>query len=114
MKLAELLADVPTEELTRMARELAHVDENLGGAQLRATLEGVIKSHRFLQDFVVNRQPPTFAILTVLLETDNHAVPLAQFPSLVQAETTRICVGVDAGLIVGRDEQLRVYRKVFH
>ncbi len=114
MRLADLLADVARDDLLRMAREEAHAEENLGDAQLRATIEGVLRSHRFLQDFTFNRQPPTFAMLALLLEADDYSLPVAQFPSLVQAETTRICVAVDAGLVVGRDDHLRVYRKVLH
>ncbi|HEY4243189.1 MAG TPA: SAP domain-containing protein [Kofleriaceae bacterium] len=114
MRLTELLADLPHDTLVRLAKDDAHAEEVLGDAQLRATIESVLRSHRFLQDFIFNRQPPTFAILALLLEAEGYSLARSDLPSLVQAETTRICVAVDGGLIVGRDDQLRVYRRVLH
>ena len=114
MKLADLLADVASEDLARLAREHAHTDETLGGPQLRATIEGVLRSHRFLQEFLLNRQPPTFAIITILLDASGHSIPAIELRDAVLAETDRLCVAIDSGELLERDEQLRIYRRVLY
>ncbi len=114
MKLADLLAEMEREEVERLAHEHARADEQMPHAQLLATIEGVLRSHRFLQDFFVNRQPPTFAIVTLLLDAPGYELPLSGFRELVTEETMRHCTAIDAGEVLARDEQLRVYRKVLY
>jgi uncharacterized protein (DUF2267 family) len=81
-------------------------------ATLCTTLEGILKSFRFVQDFLLDRQPPTFVVLTTLLEAPGHACPNEGFRDRVMSETWRLCELVSAGEILGRDDQLRLYRRV--
>lgn len=114
MKLADLLAEMDRDDIDRLAHEHARADEDTPLAQLLGTIEGVLKSHRFLQDFLINRQPPTFAIATLLLDAPDHELPLATFREAVTEETWRVCAAIDAGEILARNDQLRVYRKVLY
>jgi hypothetical protein len=114
MKLADLLVDSGLEDLQKIAHEHARSDDNLPRPQLIATIEGVLKSYRFLHDFLLNRQPPTFAIVTLLLDEPGFALPTTGFRDRVMAETTRICDAIDSGEVLKRDGQLRVYRRVLY
>lgn len=114
MKLVDLLAEASLEDLERLAHEHAKADEQLPRSQLLATIEGVLRSHRFLQEFLFNRQPPTFAIITLLLDAPEYAIANAGFRDAVLAETSRLCNAVDKREILARDDQLRVYRKVLY
>ena len=114
MKLADLLAEASNEELERLAHEHARADDGLSRPQLLSTIEGVLRSHRFLQDFLLNRQPPCFAILTLLLDAPEHSLPNGTFRSDVQDEVARLCAAIDSGEILARHEQLRVYRRVLY
>jgi hypothetical protein len=114
MKLSDLLSELSQEELERLAHEHAYADESLTRAQLIGIIDGVLRSHRFLQEFLLNRQPPAFAIVTLLLNAPEFALPTAGFRDAVLAETTRICSAVDSKEILARDEQLRVYRRVLY
>lgn len=113
MRLADLLAEASKEELERLAHEHARADEQLARGQLLATIEGVLRSHRFLQEFLVNRQPPTFAVMTLLLDSPDYALPNSTFKEAVLGETERLCQAIDSKQILARD-QLRVYRKVLY
>jgi hypothetical protein len=114
VKLADLLAEMGKDDIDRLAHEHARADEDMPPAQLLGTIEGVLKSHRFLQDFLINRQPPTFAIATLLLDAPDHELPLTTFREAVTEETWRICAAIDGGEILARNDQLRVYRKVLY
>jgi hypothetical protein len=114
MRLSDLLAETDQNALERLALEHARTDEHLSRAHLLATIEGVLRSHRFLQEFLLNRQPPTFAIITLLLDAAEHALPMHGFKETVLAETARLCRVVDSREILARDDQLRVYRKVLY
>jgi hypothetical protein len=114
LRLADLLADATLEELERMAREQARNEDHLARPQLIVTIEGVLRSYRFLQDFLVDRQPPTFAIMTLLLDAPEFTLPTSEFRGLVLAETARICSAIDANEVLERDDQLRVYRRVLY
>lgn len=114
MRLADLLAEVSTEELQRLAYEHARADATMSRAELLEIVEGVLRSHRFLQEFLLNRHPPTFAIVVLLLDADGHAIPNAGFREAVLEETARLCAAIDSGEILARDEQLRVYRRCFY
>jgi hypothetical protein len=114
MRLADLLEESQTEELERLAHEHARADDQLSRAQLLATIEGVLRSHRFLQELLLNLQPPTFAIITLLLDAPGFSLPTAGFRDAVLHETSRLCAAIDAKEILARDEQLRVYRRVLY
>jgi hypothetical protein len=114
VKLADLLAEMDRDDIDRLAHEHARADEDMPPAQLLSTIEGVLKSHRFLQDFLVNRQPPMFAIAKLLLDAPNYELPVATFRDAVTEETSRICAAIDAGEILARNDQLRLYRKVLY
>jgi hypothetical protein len=114
MKLIELLTDSSLEELERLAHEHARAEDQLSRPQLLATIESVLRSYRFVQDYLLNRQPPTFAIVTLLLDAPDLTVPTTALRDLVLLETTRICDAIDSGELLKRDEQLRVYRRVLY
>lgn len=114
MRLAHLLADTSTEELERLSHEHARADEDLSRPQLLDTIEGVLRSFRFVQEFLLNRQPPTFAIITLLLDAPDFSLPTTGFKDAVLAETSRIAAAIDSGEILKRAEQLRVYRRVLY
>lgn len=114
MRLADLLANIEQEHLERLAHEHAHADEISSRAQLLATIEGVLRSHRFLQDFLLNCQPPTFAIVTLLLDAPDYTLPTTGFREAVLEETSRLCAAIDNREILARDDQIRVYRRVLY
>ncbi|WP_053236886.1 SAP domain-containing protein [Sandaracinus amylolyticus] len=114
MKLADLLAGMQPEEIERLAHEHARTDDHLSGPQLLEAIGGVLRSYRFLHDFLFNRQPPAFSILILLLDAPDYSLPTAGFRESVLAETKRICDALDASAILARDDQLRVYRRVLY
>src|SRR5258708_7488242 len=102
------------EDLERLAHEHARADEPTPPSQLLGTIEGVLRSHRFLQEFLLNRQPPAFAIVTLLLDAPEFALPTSGFRDLVLRETGRLCDAIDSREILARDDQLRVYRRTLY
>lgn len=114
MRLADLLAETSLDDLERLAHEHAKAEEALPRPLLLATIESVLRSYRFIQDSLFNRQPPTFAIMTLLLEAPGFTLPTSEFRQLVEAETTRIAAALDARELLQRDDQLRTYRRVFY
>ena len=114
MRLADLLAEATTEDLERMAHEHARADAPLARHELLDTIEGVLRSHRFLQEFLLNRQPPTFATMALLLDAEGHALPNSGLRDSVLAETARFCAALDSGQVLAREDQLRVYRRVLY
>ena len=114
MRLADLLGSSTLEDLECLAREHAKIEEQLSRPQLLATIESVLRSYRFLQEFLLNRQPPTFAMMVLLLDAPEFALPTAEFRDLVLDETTRICDAIDSEALLTRDDQLRVYRRVLY
>lgn len=114
MRLADLLADLENEDLERLAHEHARADEQLSRPQLLATIEGVLRSHRFLQELLLNLQPPAFAIITLLLDAPDFTLPTTGFREAVLTETARLCAALDAREILARDDQLRIYRRILY
>lgn len=110
MRLASLLAGLSDMELDRLAAEHVRTDERLARPQLCIFLEGAIRSYRFVSEFLINRQPPSFSILTLLLEAPGYELPVEGFPERVAAETARITELIDAGDLLSRDNQLDLYR----
>ncbi len=114
MRLADLLADVETDELDRLAHEHARAGEHLSRPQLLDAIASDVRSYRFLQDFLVNRHPPAFAMLLLLLDAPGFSLPVDGFRAAVLAESERITDAVAAKRILRRDDQLRVYRRVLY
>src|SRR5688500_8859225 len=110
MRLAALLSSLPEEDLDRLASEHVRTDERLPRPQLCNFLEGALRSYRVVSDFIINRQPPTFAILTLLLDSPGHEMPVEGFRERAQAETERIEDLIESGDLLSRDNQLRLYR----
>jgi hypothetical protein len=113
MKLAPLLATLSDEDLDRLALEHVRTDKKLPRLQLCDFLEGALRSYRFVHDFIVNRQPPTFAMLTLLLDAGNE-LPLDGFRERVMAETLRLATLIDSGDVLARDNQLHLYRRALY
>lgn len=114
MKLAPLLAAQSDEDLERLALEHVRTDKKLARPQLCNFLEGALRSYRFVNDFITNRQPPTFAILTLLLDAPGYELPREGFRDRVMTETRRLADRVDSGDLVARDDQLRLYRRALY
>lgn len=112
MRLAELLAELSQDQLERLAAHHLGQERDVSRAVLCSTLESVLKSYSFVRDFVFDRRPPTFTILETLLEADGWAAPLAGFRELVMEGTKDLCTRVASGDLVGRDDGLRLYRRV--
>lgn len=113
MHLAALLAELPEDQLERLVIEHLGKEQDISRASLCMTLEGVLRSYSFVRNFIINRQPPTFTILEALLDTDGYALPLSGFREMVIEGTKLLCDRVGSGEILGRDDQLRLYRRVF-
>jgi hypothetical protein len=114
MKLAPLLAAQTEEDLERLALEHVRTDKKLARPQLCNFLEGALRSYRFVNDFITNRQPPTFAILSLLLDAPGYELPRDGFRDRVMTETRRIADLIDTGDLVARDDQLRLYRRALY
>lgn len=114
MRLGQILAALPDNELDRLAREHVHTQDHLSRPQLCNFLESAIRSYSFVNEFVTNRQPPTFAILTLLLEAPENGLPAIAFQEAVLNETKRIGDLVESGEILARDDGLRLYRRLLY
>jgi hypothetical protein len=112
MRLAALLAELPEDVLERLALEHLGRDEAVTRAALCATLEGVLRSYSFVRRFVANRLPPTFTIFECLLDSEGFSHPAATFREAVVDRLRALGDRVAAGDLVGRDESLRIYRRV--
>jgi hypothetical protein len=112
MKLADLLGTLENEELERLAHEHVRSDDHLSRPAMLNVIEGVLRSYRFIQDFLGNRQPPSFSILLLLLDAPECALPTAGFRDAVMSHTQQLAESVSTGEIVGRGDQLRLYRCV--
>lgn len=111
MRLAPLLASLPELDLQRLSLEHVRVDEQLAKPQLCNFLESAIRSYRFVNDFIFNRQPPTFAMLTRLLDAPGYELPIDDLRIQTMAETQRLMSLIDSGELVARERQLHLYRR---
>jgi hypothetical protein len=114
MRLAPLLAALPDEDLNRLAVEHVRTDEVLPRPQLCNFLEGTLRSFRFVNDFVVNRQPPTFMMLTLLLDAPGYDLPVEGFRERVMEQTRHLAELIDSKEILARDDQLNLYRSALY
>jgi hypothetical protein len=114
MRIGPLLAAMTDDELARLALEHIRTDELPSRPQLCSLLESAVRSYRFVHDFIINRQPPTFAILTLILDGADYQVSIQGFRELVIAETERVASGILAGNLVAKKDQLRLYRRALY
>jgi hypothetical protein len=114
MRLGPLLAGLSDAELDRLALEHVRTDERPSRGQLCILLESAIRSYRFVHDFVINRQPPTFAILTLILESEEYQTSIINFKERALAETNKIAEQLSNGELISRKDQLRLYRKALY
>lgn len=112
MRLADLLAELPAEQLERLGAEHLGQDENVSRSALCSTLEGVLRSYSFVRKFVADRLPPTFSILETLLDAPGYSVPAATFREAVGERTRYFSERIASGDLLGRDSSLRLYRRV--
>lgn len=112
MRLAALLAELPSDQLERLAAEHLGQDENISRTALCSTLEGVLRSYSFVRKFVCDRFPPTFSILEALLDADGWSLQAGTFRDDISERTRVLVQGVADGTLVGRDSGLRLYRRV--
>jgi hypothetical protein len=111
MRLAALLAEQSDADLQRLAIEHVRTDEKLARPQLCNFLEGALRSFSFVSSFIVNRQPPTFSILTSLLESPGYERPVIGFKEVVMNDTGRLVEQIEQDELLARDRQLHLYRR---
>lgn len=114
MRLATLLTGLSDPDLERLAIEHVRTDEKLARPQLCNFLEGALRSFRFISSFILNRQPPTFSMLTLLLESPGYERPIEGFREAVMAETARLVELIEKGELLSRDRQLHLYRRTLY
>jgi hypothetical protein len=112
MRLADLLAELPVEQLERLGAEHIGADAHVSRAALCSTLEGVLRSYSFVRKFVGDCLPPTFAILEILLDAETHSWNASTFRDVVAERAKGLAESVASGELVGRDSSLRLYRRV--
>src|SRR5258708_18013487 len=111
MRLAALLAEQSDADLQRLAIEHVRTDEKLARPQLCNFLEGALRSFSFVSSFIVNRQPPAFAILTSLLESPGYERSVIGFKEAVMNDTGRLVDLIERDELLARDRQLHLYRR---
>jgi hypothetical protein len=111
MRLAALLAEQSDAELQRLAIEHVRTDEKLARPQLCNFLGGALRSFSFVSSFIVNRQPPTFSILTSLLESPGYERPVIGFKEAVMSDAGRLVDLIEQDELLARERQLHLYRR---
>jgi hypothetical protein len=111
MRLAALLAEQSDADLQRLAIEHVRTDEKLARPQLCNFLEGALRSFSFVSSFIINRQPPTFSILTSLLESPGYERPVIGFKEAVMNDTGRLVDLIEQDELLARERQLHLYRR---
>jgi hypothetical protein len=111
MRLAALLAEQSDADLQRLAIEHVRTDEKLARPQLCNFLEGALRSFSFVSSFIVSRQPPTFSILTALLESPGYERPVIGFKEAVMNDTGRLVDLIEQDELLARERQLHLYRR---
>jgi hypothetical protein len=114
LKLGTLLGELSADDLERLAAEHVPADQRPSRGVLCAMLESTLSSYGTVQQLVLARQPPAFAILVALLEAPEHAAAAAGYREAVEAETNRLCTLVRERDILWRDDSLRLYRRVLY
>lgn len=115
MTLAELLAQLPPHRLDALASQhLRPQEDTVPRPLLCARLEGILRSFRFVQDFVLDRRPPTFSLLNVILDVPAYSLAEPKLRELASRETEVICRAIDEEALLQRSDQLRLYRRVLY
>lgn len=94
--------------------EHIRADAPMSRASLCGNLEGILRSVRLVQEIVFRRQPPAFSILSTLLEATDHLMSIPLLRDLSSRHAEELCAAVASGEILGRDDQLRLYRRVLY
>jgi hypothetical protein len=113
MRLTELLQRLDAEHLDQLADRHLRSGEKLSAAAICVNLESELRSPKHLRDTIYDLQPPAFRLLERLLEAPGHSVPVENLRDLVMDETNAIASRITGGTIAGRDNGLRLYRRVF-
>jgi len=111
MRLAELMHELSDEDLERL-EEASNADHEASRSAIIASLETSLRSYSFVKGFVGDCMPPTFSILELLLNAEGFALPAAGFREHVDGHTTALIERVANGDLVGRDNSIRLYRRV--
>ena len=93
----------PDADLQRLAIEHVRTDEKLARPQLCNFLEGALRSFSFVSSFIVNLQPPTFSILTALLESPGYERSVIGFKDIVMSDTGRLVNHIEQDELLARD-----------
>ena len=114
MKLRDILQQLPTEALEALARErLAQVvDIRLPHAVLVDELAEVLGSSAYVTTQVAFRHPPCFAILNLLMNSPDFALPSEGFRQKVQEETERMIALASRAPIFPKPKQYNLYLKM--
>lgn len=113
MRLSALLSTTEPHHLERLGRELLRTEEPLPPHILRTNLESALRSFPFVQGFLMNRQPPTFSIMMDLIDAPDHSDAESVLRQRVTGATDQICAAITEKESLRRDDQLRLYRRVF-
>jgi hypothetical protein len=112
MKLRQLLDGLEPTALERLAANKTgspdHVRLPVG--LLIGELESVLKSYSYVQQALLHRHPPTFSIISLLIEADSLSAPIADFRARVEADVERLCNPPDDAF--SRDKNYGLYRRV--
>lgn len=114
MRLAALLAELPESELQLLALKHLATSEPLPRPQLCNLLESAIRSLRFVTVFLMSREPPTFGILSLLLERQGYQRSIEGFREEVLTETQGLTRLIETGELLARDQQLQLYRRALY
>lgn len=114
MRLLELLSALDADEVDRIAHAHGVFEEGMTREDILLAVESLLRSHRFVQDFIFNRQPPTFALMLLLLDAEQFSLPTNGFRDAVLAELNAMLNGVNSGTILRRQDQLKLYRRVLY
>jgi hypothetical protein len=112
VKLTELLLHIDDAHLDRLAAEHVKGPQRPVRHALYGLLEGIIRNYKFVNDVLFNRQPPTLSILRTLLDAPGLLVRTDVLREVADRETAKLCALWDAGEVLVRDDQLRLYRRV--
>ena len=111
MRLAALLAALSEEDLGRLALEHVRTEEPLDRPLLCNSIETALRSYRFVSHFITSRQPPTFSILSLLLDSPGFSSAREDFKERVLADTARLTELVNDGYLTTRDHTWKLYRR---
>jgi ribosomal protein L12E/L44/L45/RPP1/RPP2 len=114
MRLVELLAYLDHDELTKLAKEHIREVDATPDTLIRADLESVLRSFRFIQELVLRRQPPTFSLLSALLVAPGLTLPIDELQSRCTQDADEICRLIDTGEVLARDDGFLLYRRILY